>query len=213
MNNSPLVTVIAINYNSEPYVLETLESIKQQTYENIQLCIIDDHSTDRSVDLIKQWLQTYQRPYKITLNEKNLGICATLNKVFNQADGKYISATATDDILLPDKISRQVEIMESAPNDVCAVYSNAYLVNSDGTFRDKTFIERRNVQGYPQGNIFETLLTDNFIPAMSVLLKNDSYKAVGNFDENLIYEDYDMWLRLSKKFKFIYSDYISVKYR
>ena len=70
MKELPLVSVIAINYNAETYVLETLKSIKQQSYENIQLIIIDDHSTDKSVKLIQQWLQTYQRPYKIILNEK-----------------------------------------------------------------------------------------------------------------------------------------------
>lgn len=213
MNPSPLVSVVAINFNFEKYLWEALESVKQQHYDNIELIIIDDHSRDNSVALIKEWMTTYQGPCRLIVNEKNLGVCATLNKAFAQATGKYIAAIATDDIWLPDKTSIQVQLLEAAPADVCAVYSDAYLIREDGSPRDKKFMEIRNVTGVPQGEIFEPLLTDNFIPAMSVLLKMECYQAVGNFDEQLVYEDYDMWLRLSKRYKFLFSDYMSVKYR
>jgi glycosyltransferase involved in cell wall biosynthesis len=213
MNTLPLVTIVAVNYNFELYVLQTLESIRNQTYEHTELLIIDDHSTDNSVTLIKNWLLTYERPARLIVNEKNMGVCATLNKVFREARGKYIAATAADDILMPDKLKVQVDILESAGPDICAVYSNAYIINELGQPRDINFIERRNVVGYPQGYIYEYLLTDNFIPAMSVMLKKECYEQVGEFDEKLVYEDYDMWLRMSQKYKFIYSDYISVKYR
>lgn len=213
MTPSPLVSVVAINYNFEKYVLEALESVKQQNYDNIELIVIDDHSTDNSVALIRDWLAAYSGASQLILNEKNLGVCATLNKAFSRATGKYIAAIATDDIWLPDKTKIQVQLLESAAPDVCAVYSDAYLIREDGSPRDKKFMEIRNVTGSPQGEIFETLLTDNFIPAMSVLLKMECFRAVGDFDEQLVYEDYDMWLRLSKKYKFLFSDYMSVKYR
>jgi len=213
MSPSPLVSVVAINYNFEKYALEALESVKQQRYDNIELIIIDDHSTDNSVALIRDWMTTYPGACRLIVNEKNLGVCATLNKAFAQATGRYIAAIATDDIWLPDKTSVQVQLLESAPQDVCAVYSNAYLIREDGSPRDKNFMEIRNVKGFPQGEIFEHLLTDNFIPAMSVLLKMECFRTVGNFDEQLVYEDYDMWLRLSKRYKFLFSDHMSVKYR
>jgi len=213
MSASPLVSVVAINYNFEKYVLEALESVRQQHYDNIELIIIDDHSTDNSVALIKYWMSTYTGPCRLIVNEKNLGVCATLNKAFTGATGKYIAAIATDDIWLPDKTTIQVQLLESAGQDVCAVYSDAYLIREDGSLRDKRFMEIRNVKGFPQGEIFEALLTDNFIPAMSVLLKMECFKAVGKFDEQLVYEDYDMWLRLARKYKFLFSDYMSVKYR
>ena len=213
MSLSPLVSVVAINYNFEKYVLEALESVKQQSYDNIELIIIDDHSTDNSVALIREWMASYTGACRLIVNEKNLGVCATLNKAFAQATGKYIAAIATDDIWLPDKTMVQVQLLEAAAPDVCAVYSNAYLIKEDGSLREKKFMEIRNVRGFPQGDIFQHLLIDNFIPAMSVLLKMECFKAVGDFDEQLVYEDYDMWLRLSKRYKFMFSDYMSVKYR
>jgi len=213
MTTSPLVSVIAINFNFEKYVLEALESVKRQDYDNIELIIIDDHSTDNSVALIQKWLASYPGACQLIVNEKNLGVCATLNKAFARARGKYIAAIATDDIWLPDKTKVQVQLMEAAAPDVCAVYSDAYLIREDGSPRDRNFMEIRNVKGFPQGGIFEPLLTDNFIPAMSILLKMECFRAVGQFDEQLVYEDYDMWLRLSRRYKFLFSDYMSVKYR
>lgn len=210
---NPLVSVIAINYNSELYVEETLNSISNQSYDNFELIVIDDCSTDNSISIIRNWLGRYNRPSKLILNKKNTGVCATLNKAFAAANGKYLCATATDDLLMPEKLSVQVSLLESAPVDTCAVYSDAYLLNADGTRRDTNFIANRRVAKPPTGSIFSALLNDNFIPAMSVLLKAECFKAVGNFDENLIYEDYDMWLRLSLKYRFIFSNYISCQYR
>ena len=213
MTTSPLVSVVAINFNFEKFVLEALDSVKQQDYDNIELIIIDDHSKDNSVALIKEWMAGYTGRCRLIVNEKNMGICATLNKAFSQASGKYIAAIATDDIWLPEKTKTQVRMLEDAAPDVCAVYSDAYLIKEDGSPRDKRFMEIRNVQGFPEGEIFLPLLTDNFIPAMSVTLKMECFRAVGDFDEQLVYEDYDMWLRLSKRYRFIFSDYMSVKYR
>lgn len=213
MLKQPLLSVIVVNYNFQQYVLETLESIRQQSYGDFERIFIDDCSTDDSVAIAKRWMAEQNVPWKVIVNEKNMGVCATLNKAFNLASGKYISATAGDDIFMPDKLKIQLEHMESAPPDVCAVYSNAYIINERGTQLDKNFIERRNVKGYPSGKIFDTLLVDNFIPAMSVLLRKDCFDDIGGFDEQLVYEDYDMWLRLASKYKFLYSDYISVQYR
>jgi glycosyltransferase involved in cell wall biosynthesis len=213
MSQLPLVSVIAINFNSEKYVEETLNSIRNQTYENFELIIIDDCSTDNSVAIIEKWLTDYHRPFQLILNEKNIGVCSTLNRAFHLATGKYVCATATDDLLMPDKLSIQVNLLETAPPDICAVYSDAYLINADGTRRDLNFIANRQIKHPPTGQIFENLLHDNFIPAMSVLLKTECFHEVGDFDEKLVYEDYDMWLRLARKYKFIFSNYISCKYR
>jgi glycosyltransferase involved in cell wall biosynthesis len=154
MNPNPLVTLIVVNYNFEPYVLQTLNSVQQQTYTNMELIVIDDHSSDNSVDLIRKWLETYDRPHHLVLNEKNLGVCATLNKAFHMAKGKYISATAADDLLMPQKLEKQVSLLEAAGEDVCAVYSNAFLVNEHNEKKDVHFIERRNVKGFQQGDIY-----------------------------------------------------------
>ncbi|WP_026462943.1 glycosyltransferase family 2 protein [Adhaeribacter aquaticus] len=214
MDNLPLVTIGAINYNNAKYLIETLESIKAQTYSNLELVIVDDCSTDNSVELINEWLQDYDKPHKLVIHEKNYGVCKTCNSTLKNAHGKYYNLIATDDIMLPDKIKFQVEILEKSVADVCAVYSDAYLIKEDSSPRYGLYIQMyRHLQELPNGDIYQILLEGNFLPAMAPLIKMEHLNKVGLFDESLAFEDYDMWLRLAKDYKFVYSDYISVKYR
>jgi glycosyltransferase involved in cell wall biosynthesis len=210
----PLVTIGIGNYNNEKYVLDTLKSVKEQTYPNIELVIIDDCSTDNSLYIIKEWLKTCDKPYKLIVHEKNKGVCAVCNAILNNASGKYVSFLATDDLLMPDKTRKHVEILENTEVDVCAVYSDAYLIKENGSLRFGMFIQRyRDFEDAPSGNIFEQLLLGGFIPGMAVLVKRACYVKTGLFDESLVFEDYDMWLRLASEYKIIFSDYVSAKYR
>ena len=214
MTSQPLVTIGAINYNNGLYVIETLESIKAQSYPNVELVIVDDCSTDNSATLIADWLNSYNKPFKFIKHPKNLGVCATCNDVLKNASGKYISIIATDDIMMDEKIEVQVNILENSTDDVGAVYSDAYLIKEDSSPRYGWFIQRHeDFDQLPSGNIYETLLKGNFIPAMSLLVKKSCYIKIGFFDENLIFEDFDMWLRLSKAYNILYSEYVSIKYR
>ena len=94
----PVVTIGAINYNNEPYVLETLDSIAAQTYSNIELVVVDDASTDGSLRKIKEWLASYERPYKLVVHPKNEGVHKAYESVIKNASGEYISLVATDDV-------------------------------------------------------------------------------------------------------------------
>ena len=214
MISQPFVTIGAINYNNGLYVIETLESIKAQTYPNVELVIVDDCSTDNSATLIAEWLVDYSKPFKFIKHPKNLGVCATCNDVIKNASGKFVSLIATDDIMMPDKIKIQASLLEQADSNIGAVYSDAYLMNDDSSLRQGLFIERyRKFDNIPSGHIYNDLLATNFLPAMSLMVKMECYKEVGLFDEELVFEDYDMWLRISKKYEILYSTYISAKYR
>lgn len=214
MNSLPLVTVGAIHYNNEKYVIEALESIKNQTYPNIELLIVDDCSTDSSIALIKEWLKTYDKPYRLIQHEKNLGVAYTCSTAMENATGKYFSGLSTDDLYLPDKTQLQVDILENSADDVAAVYSDAYFIKEDGAPRYGRFIQwTRDFEDAPTGDIFEPLLQGCFIAGMTVLLKMEHYRKVGPYDVTLAYEDFDFYLRIAKEYKFIFSDYVSVKYR
>ncbi|WP_303813338.1 glycosyltransferase family A protein, partial [Apibacter mensalis] len=91
----PLVSIVAINYNNSKHLVETLDSIDQQTYKNIELIIVDDCSTDDSVKKIDQWLLTYNKPFQFIKHIENKGICKTINDGYKVAKGKYISSIAT----------------------------------------------------------------------------------------------------------------------
>ncbi|MDR1544703.1 MAG: glycosyltransferase [Prevotellaceae bacterium] len=213
---TPLVSVIASCYNQSPYLIETLESIKKQTYKNLQLIMWDDCSTDNSVELIEKWISDNQVDCVFLKHKKNMGICKSLNEAFTYVKGKYLQTVAMDDILLPDKIERHVEMMENSSQKDALVFSNAHLIDEKSGFYQNKFIAytyHKNYLSLQSGNYYQMLLQANFIPAMSILYKTQVIKQLGGWDEKLKYEDYDMLLRIAQKYDFIYDDNYSVKYR
>jgi len=213
---SPLISIIALCYNHSAYLRETLDSILAQSYPNKELIIMDDCSSDDSVQLINQWI--YEKNIECTFipHKKNKGICPTLNEALSHCSGEYIQIIACDDVLLPQKLEIQLNTFLKGEEGLAVVFSDAYLVNHEGEKYPYTNIEKSigKPLGAEQMDIYGALLEgNNFIPAGSALIRSQVYEEVGYYDENLTYEDLDMWLRISKKFPFAFSDYISVHYR
>jgi glycosyltransferase involved in cell wall biosynthesis len=214
MNNLPLVSIAAINFNCAGFVLETLESIRSQTYPNIELVVVDDCSTDDSVAVIDSWLKTYKGQYNFIKHEKNKGVCAACNSGLNNATGKYFSIIATDDLIVTDKIATQVTLLENSDDRIACVYTDAYLINERGQPLPELFIDsHKSFAERPSGNIYDILLQGNFIPGMTFLFKKQVFADLGGYDEELEYEDFDMWLRVARKYQIIFSDFVSCKYR
>src|SRR5690606_28917246 len=109
----PLVTVFMPVYNSEQYIREALESILNQTYQNLDILLVDDGSTDRSVEIIKSYQDTRIR---LIQNEKNMGIPYTRNVGLKEAKGKYIAIMDSDDIAVSNRIERQIQYLETNPH-------------------------------------------------------------------------------------------------
>ncbi len=210
----PLVSTIVLSYNQRQYVLETLDSVKAQTYKTTEFIIVDDCSIDDSAAIIERWLQ-YNKIYCTFIrHDKNQGICKSLNDALAVATGKYISMVASDDIWLPDKIARQVEIMEAQPDQVGILYSDAFQIDEHGRPLPEMFIAaHRNLLVMPQGKVLSILLEGNFIPGMTTLIRRECYREVGLYDETLPWEDWDMWLRIARHYSFAYSSTPSAKYR
>lgn len=212
--NFPLVSIVAINFNNSNYVIETLESIDAQTYSNTELIVVDDCSTDDSIQKIENWLLNYKKPYQFICSPRNEGVCATCNKGYKAAKGKYISSIATDDVMLPEKIAKQAYFFELLADDVGMIYGDAYLIDDNSNKLAGTFIKKfRDFDNPPSGNIFKALIEGNYIPAMATMVRASILPIVGYFDENLLYEDFDMWLRISKVYQVIFQNEITVKYR
>lgn len=214
MPDFPLVSVTTCSYNNSAYIIDTLDSIRDQTYPNIELIIVDDFSKDNSVQLIEAWLKNYKGKYRFIKNEKNLAGGEPYNIALKHATGKYYSVVDSDDVLMPEKIARQVAILEAADKSVGAVYSDAYLIDKKGEPLDGSFIPKhRQFSAIPSGNIYDELLKGNFIPLMSLLIRRNIFKEIGGYDESLIYGDFDLWLRIAAKYQIQFSDYVSGKYR
>lgn len=214
MTGQPLVTAIAVCYNHARFVIECLDSIRNQTYPNVQIIIMDDCSQDDSVKIIRDWIERYGIECRFIAHQKNQGLCRTLNEALELSQGKYISLIATDDTWLPGKLSRQVAIMESLPDDVGIVYSDAYQMDEHGQRLPEMFIAAHHQFGImPDGDLRERLIVGNFIPAMTTLIRRDVYDRVGRYDESLVFEDWDFWLRAACHFHFTYSSHPSANYR
>jgi len=210
----PLVTVAVVCHNHAQFVIEALESVKAQTYPNLHLVVLDDCSKDDSVSRIRHWLNRHYPDSVLVEHKANMGICRTVNDALANAKGKYLRFLAADDRWIPSTLSQQIEIMESVSEDVGVLYSDALLMDEHGELLPKTFIEiHRTFAEMPEGWIFDTLAHGNFIPAMTAVIRLRCVEVVGSVDESLITEDWDMWLRISRQFKFKYFPMPTAYYR
>jgi len=201
----PLVTVGLICYNHARFVVEALDSIRAQAYPSLHLVVVDDCSSDDSAKVIREWLNMHWPTAVFVAHEINTGVCRSVNDVLANAKGKYIRCLAADDRWAPDTLPRQIEVMEQASEDVGVLYGDAFQMDERGELLPKKFIEtHRSFAKMPEGQIFNTLAQGNFIPAMSAVIRLRCFEAVGGYDETLVFEDWDMWLRISRQFKFKY---------
>jgi len=215
INSEPLISVIALNHDQGKFLEETLESVRNQTYKNIELIICDDYSSDDSKIKINRWVDRNNYKTKLIFNEQNLGVVKSSNRAIKEATGYYACFIACDDIMLPDKLTTLVKEFSSLDSSYMAIYTDAQLIDDESKpFSDKSFMEHyRYVITPPTGIIFDELKKGDFIPWPSVLFKNEVFEKLGYFDENLIIEDWDFLLRLSKDYKIHYSPKSLVKYR
>jgi glycosyltransferase involved in cell wall biosynthesis len=211
---APRVTVIVTCFNHDRFLVECLESVRAQTHRNVELIIIDDCSTDGSRERIASWLGATGVSARFIAHTRNIGICRSRNEGLRHASGKYVAAIATDDVWLPEKLAVQTAILEREPETTAVVYSDALVMDEDGNALEPRFIERcRPFAEMPDGDIYRDLLVNNFIPAPGTLLRRSALQAVGPYDETLAFEDWDMWLRLARRFRFVYYPVPVARYR
>lgn len=216
--DKPLVSVIALCYNHAPYVEESLASVLAQTYQPIQLIVVDDASNDESVKIIQQFVnnQNNNEEVKFIRLTENVGNCKAFNIGLAQAEGKYVIDLATDDVLLPHCIESQVNHFEKLGKEYGVAFSDVHLIDEKskaiGQFykRDKT---GKLLQKVPSGEVYKEVLAKSFISAPSMMIRKKVLEEIGGYDENLSYEDYDFWVRTAKKYKYFFINDILVKKR
>lgn len=221
MKVQELVSIIVITYNSSEYVLETLESAKAQTYQNIELIISDDCSKDNTVELCQKWLDINKDRFvrvELITTKKNTGIPANCNRGVKNARGSWVKTIAGDDVLLPNCIYDFVEF--TLQNHKCMlihsrmlIYKNTFdEINLIGEYKiNEIFMDSK----YTSGDQFSILLMRNQVLAPTVFINKQVLLDIGGFDESIpLCEDYPMWLNLTKKgFKFYFLNKVTVKYR
>jgi len=116
--DNPLVSIIVITYNSSKYVLETLESAKAQTYQNIELIVTDDCSTDDTVEICGNWIEKNKERFvrtELVKSDTNTGIAPNCNRGLKVAKGEWVKYIAGDDILFSDCINQNINYILSNP--------------------------------------------------------------------------------------------------
>lgn len=205
---NPLVSIVIPCYNHESFVQDCIQSVINQTYQNIELIIIDDGSKDNSVGKIQELVPLCEKRFvRFEFRYRsNKGLSATLNEALGWCNGKYYSAIASDDIMLPHKISLQVDIMETS-NHV-GVFGGMQFIDENGHL-GRIVRQKQHVFTFS-----ELIYTDSFLPAPSQFLLLDKIKQVGGFKEGMIVEDWYMWLKLMEDGSTIqYVDELLVYYR
>src|SRR5512133_427948 len=130
----PLISIIVITYNSSKFVLDTLESAKAQTYENLELIISDDHSTDGTVDICNKWLEDNKNRFASTALlsvDTNTGIPANLNRAISISRGLWIKYIAGDDLLAENCIADLLFYINTLHEDIQILSSDIIMFSGD----------------------------------------------------------------------------------
>ncbi|HEX8460374.1 MAG TPA: glycosyltransferase [Segetibacter sp.] len=202
--NYPLVSVQAISYNQRHLVVATLDSIKNQTYPNLQLIIADDGSTDGTKEVIKEWINKNWPDAIFVDNPVNRGITRNLNTGLPFIKGEYVKQIGCDDVLPPDSISKIMEVFVTLPEDFGVVYTDMNRIDETGKLIDNIgIIEKRGHPVY-SGYVYSEMIRKPFITAASMVYRRAVLDKLKKYNEKVLYEDHDFYLRASKYFKFQY---------
>lgn len=190
-------TIIVVSYNHAPFVRECLDSLAAQT-EASPIIFADDFSTDDTLEIARAWFDEHDVPVTMLADGRNIGVCRRLNEALEHVRTPYYAYISTDDSMEPQRIEKQLKLFRSLPHHVVAVYSDAYLMDTDGTRWDGTFADHYPLPPVIEGDMFEQLITASWIPTPTVMLRTEAVRRVGGYNEALPFEDADMWLRLAK---------------
>ena len=193
----PRVSVIIPTYNRCNVLERAIRSVLDQTFQDFELLIIDDHSSDDPHKVIEA---IDDARIKYIRHESNKGPSAARNTGIRNSSCAYIAFLDDDDEWLPEKLGLQLALLESSPLEIGGVYTGYESVDS---FSGKILHISRPIH---TGNIYNILLINNCIGSTStILLKRVCFEVAGSFDENLSnFEDYDLWIRIAKYFQFYY---------
>ena len=197
-----LVTIIAICHKHADYVVETLDSIRNQTYADIELIIINNLK-DECEKIINDWIQKYEVNCLFIQNDQPKTVTQNCNIGLAHCNGKYFQVISCDDVLLPQKIEKQVEAFESLDDSFACIYSDLIYIDENGFNNTKETVQEKKrkkwgTELFPSGNLKNELSLLSFIPAPSVLLKTQIVKKVNGYDQKYLFEDWPMWIKLCK---------------
>jgi glycosyltransferase involved in cell wall biosynthesis len=186
------VSVIIPTYNHAQFLSAAIQSVLSQTYQNFEIIVVDDGSTDNTKEVVGEFGSLVRFIW-----QENQGLSAARNTGLRLAQGEYIGFLDADDIWLPEFLHKQLLLFKAA--EIGATYCGSRFVDVRGNL-----LPQVQVFAPPPDEFQFHLLDGAFFPVHAVLLRKKCLQETGEFDENLrALEDWDMWLRFSRKFYFV----------
>ncbi|MCX6808606.1 MAG: glycosyltransferase [Candidatus Berkelbacteria bacterium] len=205
MSKKPLVSVLTPAYNAEKYLVETIEGILSQSFSDFEFIIIDDRSTDKTWQIIKEYAKKDTRIIPLQ-NEKNLGIAGNRNKGLKYAQGEYIVWQDADDISLPDRLEKQVSFMQE--------HKDVAICGGFIQFFDYTGLGGVRKYKPDDNSLRKTIFRFSPVAQPAAIIRKSCLDEVGSYDlEFPPAEDLDMSFRLGRKYKFANIQSVVLRYR
>ena len=205
MRGRSLVSVVTATYNMGQHVGTAVQSVLDQTYDCLEIHVIDDGSTDNTEKIIKKFTPDPRVHYHY---QDNRGQAAAKNRGIREAKGEYVAFLDADDMWLPKKLEKQLPLFAKS-SKIGVVYSDELYMDENNEV-----LPEKSKKRYYSGNITESLFLDNFVNFNSTVVKKECFDRVGVFDESLRMSiDWDLWLRISTKYHFAYLDEPTFQYR
>jgi glycosyltransferase involved in cell wall biosynthesis len=203
------VSIVIPTYNTAGYISETLNSIFIQSYEDYEIIVVDDGSTDNTREVLEPYMENTRYIY-----QENRGRAGARNTGIKAAKGKYIAFLDSDDLwATADKLGTQVDMMESNQN-IDFLFGDKQRFSDNGTiviasmFKERHYDE--NFFGDPLyvRDAYKKLLQEPYIPTGTIIMKKECFDRAGFFDETIYAEDWEFWLRIALFNQLAYSSEI-----
>lgn len=198
-SNNPLVSIIVITYNSSKYVLETLESAREQTYQNIELIVSDDCSTDNTVDLCQKWLNENKERFVRTIiitTKKNYGIPANCNRGVNAASGEWVKYIAGDDMLIKTCIEDYITYSKSNPS---AKIIAGGIITTGSSVRRKIFLPDQWQRLDAKQQLRWQIRNGSIVQGSSTIIERETLRFLNGFNEKYrLMEDFPFYVKATQ---------------
>lgn len=206
--NSPTVSVCIPTYNSASYVAQTLDSILAQTYQDVEIIVSDNASTDETVEILREYEATHG--IQVHRNERNIGPNDNFNRLISLAKGKYTAIYHSDDLYEPTILEESVEVLDRN-RDVGLVTTMAKVINAQGDYLYSYALPgeiaamNKSIYSFEEAFLGVVLTLDRtiFFVTPSVMVRTAAYRELGFFDWSRYgcTIDYEMWLRIARRYK------------
>jgi|JI10StandDraft_1071094.scaffolds.fasta_scaffold214976_4 glycosyltransferase involved in cell wall biosynthesis len=213
MSSDPVVSIIVPSYNCERFIAETLGSVRDQTFENWELIVVDDGSRDATVEIASQFDERIR-----VVQQKNAGVCAARNHGYRLSRGRFLCFLDHDDWWFPDKLARQLVCMKGMPEAGMCFTRETNWYPLQGVFPDPQSMretpEQDGLDSDLTGWVYHRYLLECPSLTSASMIRREVLETVGPFDEALPYsEDWDLFLRITRQFQMAAMRWSSTLYR